>query len=403
MQEEIKAKEEEAERIEAQITSGNLTETGVESKKEELASLTDQIRGLKEVYDKFSESRTRFMVLAKKALRLPSENFEQLADKGYTIISGEKIELSSLSSSYEEAEKALTTEENKDVFSNINNEEIKKEIERSINEAEYFDETINEKKSAKDYIIETGDVDETVSDLADFVKRNIDDKKEGELRKAGNAIFDLAIKKAKTNKSDANDIKKKKVEKESPIISYDGQEYEGKWVGDETFKPVSPINFDKDTSIEEFVESLKEKNTKLKARGEELSSQLSDVKAEQEKATSEQEQAKKDRDAAVQRATEAKKQLELMNTYKPKMDQLIKANAEQEKINRDKEAELQKETDNLVVINSGTAAIKTETAAYDEETRKTLEELKRLRAEFAGTKYPGDDDGQYGGVGGRRK
>ena len=111
MQEEIKTKEKEAERIEAQIASGNLTEAGVENKKEELAALTDQIRSLKEVYDKFSESRTRFMDLAKKALRLPSANFEQLAAKGYTMISGEKIELSSLASSYETAQKTLTDEE----------------------------------------------------------------------------------------------------------------------------------------------------------------------------------------------------------------------------------------------------------------------------------------------------
>ena len=107
MQEEIEAKKE-AKRAEAQIASGNLTEAEVKSANEELATLTDQIRGLKEVYNKFSKSRTRFMDLAKKALRLPSANFEQLAEKGYTTISDEKIELSSLESSYETAQKTLT-------------------------------------------------------------------------------------------------------------------------------------------------------------------------------------------------------------------------------------------------------------------------------------------------------
>ena len=85
------------------------------------------------------------------------------------------------------------------------------------------------------------------------------------------------------------------------------------------------------------------------------------------------------------------------------MDGLRRANEEQAKINSDKEGELEKENETLATINSEITAIETETAAYDEEASQSLEELIRLRAEFAGTKYPGDDDGQYGGAGGRRK
>lgn len=393
MQEEIEAKEEEAKRVEAQIASGKLTESGVESKKEELAALTDQIKGLKEVYEKFSESRTRFMDLAKKALRLPSENFKQLAEKGYTQISDEKIELSSLASSYETAQKTLTDEENVDVFSNINNEDIKKEIERVINEEVYTDDKTGEEKPVKDYNINEVDADsfdKNTSELANFVKSNIDDKNNKELNEAGSEIFEEALKVAKANDDTQTNI--------IPItVPFgDNATYEGNWAEDS-------INFDDDKSIESFIKDLKRKNESLKAHGEELNSKISDVKEEQTKAAEKQEQAIKEREAAKKRAEDTKRQIELLNTYRPEMDELRKANEEQEKLNSAKEEELRKENEALAEINIKTTAIETETAAYDEEASQSLEELKKLRAEFAGTKYPGDDDGQYGGAGGRTK
>lgn len=388
MQEEIEAKEEEAKRVEAQIASGKLTESGVESKKEELAALADQIETLSEVYAEFSKSRTRFMDLAKKALRLPSANFEQLAEKGYTQISGDKIELSSLASSYETAQKTLTDEENKDVFSSIDKEGIKKEIERVINESEYMvDEETEEKNSAKDYIIGTEDFDETVSELANFVKSNIDDKNNKELNEAGSEIFEEALKAAKAN----DDTEGNKTAEESQTEHEYGQEYdedaatyEGNWAEDS-------IDFGDDKSIESFIEALKNENESLKAHGEELSSRISDVKEEQTKAAEKQEQAKKELEAAKKRAKDTKRQIELLNTYRPRMDELRKANKEQEKLNRAKEAELKKENETLATINSETTAIKTETVAYDEEASQSLEELKRLRAEFAGTGYDNGD------------
>lgn len=395
MQEEIEAKEDKAKEVEAQIASGKLTESGVESKKEELAALTDQIKGLKEVYEKFSESRTRFMDLAKKALRLPSENFKQLAEKGYTQISDEKIELSSLASSYETAQKTLTDEENVDVFSNINNEDIKKEIERVINEEVYTDDKTGEEKPVKDYNINEVDADsfdKNTSELANFVKSNIDDKNNKELNEAGSEIFEEALKVAKANDDTQTNI--------IPITVSFGDEdaatYEGNWAEDS-------INFDDDKSIESFIEDLKKKNEILKAHGEELSSQISSVKEEQIKAAKKQEQAIKNRNAAKERSDNARRQIELFNSYKPQMVELRSANEEQAKINSDKEAELQKENETLATINSEITAIETETAAYDEEASQSLEEMIRLRAEFAGTKYLGDDDGQYGGAGGRRK
>ena len=265
MQEEIEAKKE-AKRAEAQIASGNLTEAEVKSANEELATLTDQIRGLKEVYNKFSKSRTRFMDLAKKALRLPSANFEQLAEKGYTTISDEKIELSSLESSYETAQKTLTDEENVDVFSNINNEDIKKEIERVINEDVVTDDKTGEEKAYKDYIpneVDSDKFDEVATKLATDAKKNID------IVKVGRKIFNDALTPADAAKSndkitaeeaqtDHEDEQEydEEVDTQTNIIPItvsfgdeDAATYEGNWVKHEDTENIS---FDGDMSLNNF-------------------------------------------------------------------------------------------------------------------------------------------------------
>lgn len=266
MQEEIKTKEKEAERIETQIASGKLTEAEVKSANEELAALADQIETLSEVYAEFSESRTRFMDLAKKALRLPSENFEQLAEKGCTTIFGEKIELSSLESSYETAQKTLTDEENVDVFSNINNEDIKKEIERVINEDVVTDDKTGEEKAYKDYIpneVDADKFDEVATKLATDAKKNID------IVKVGRKIFNDALttadavksndkitsEEAQTDHEDEQEYDEE-VDTQTNIIPIgipfgdeDAATYEGDWVKHEGTEDIS---FDGDMGLDNF-------------------------------------------------------------------------------------------------------------------------------------------------------
>lgn len=266
MQEEIKTKEKEAERIETQIASGKLTEAEAKSANEELAALADRIETLSEVYAEFSESRTRFMDLAKKALRLPSENFEQLAEKGCTTIFGEKIELSSLESSYETAQKTLTDEENVDVFSNINNEDIKKEIERVINEDVVTDDKTGEEKAYKDYIpneVDADKFDEVATKLATDAKKNID------IVKAGRILFNDALtaadaaksndkitaEEAQTGHEDGKEYDEE-IDNQTKIIPIDipfGDEaavtYEGTWVKHEGTEDIS---FDGDMSLDNF-------------------------------------------------------------------------------------------------------------------------------------------------------
>ena len=378
------------------VASGNLEKNELKDAEKDLSLLKQEVRSLEDAYREFSEARQRFLAIAKKALKLPKENFEQLAKDGWIEIEDtdkkkEVIDLQELSKAQEDAQNAITDAKYKDIFSSVDSNLIKEEVEKMMNR----DVTSSIKYGdAVARMIDADNFDENVSEIAEDIKNEVDKRKEQEIKDDN---VDDIINEAKT------------LVAESPTIEFNVPPIAsetGEWTPVQP--PVTDENksfegFDGDKSIESFIKGLEDRNASLKSHGEELSSKISDVKEEQTKAAEKQEQAIKEREAAKKRAEDTKRQIELLNTYRPKMDELRKANEEQEKLNSVKEAELQKENETLATINSETTAIETETAAYDEEASQSLEELIRLRAEFAGTKYPGDDDGQYGGAGGRRK
>lgn len=183
--EEIASKEEEKNNIESQIENGNLNKEEVATAKANVLELTDEINSLHEAYEKFSESRTRFMELARKALKLPDENFKQLAGEGWFKIDDEKIELSDFNIPYTKAQVSLINDEGEDVFSNVDTDAIKQEVERTMNEetVDFVDDKANiiDTENLKDYVVNniTGDnFDEEIHDLAKEVKASLDDEKE---------------------------------------------------------------------------------------------------------------------------------------------------------------------------------------------------------------------------------
>lgn len=399
MQEEINSKEEEARRIEAQIANGNLTEEGLATKKEELVSLTDQIRSMKEVYEQFSEARIRFMSFAHKALKLPEANFKQLAVEGYTIISGEKIELSSLSSSYEEAEKALTTEENKDLFSNINNEDIKQEVERVINEEVYTDDETDKEIPVKDYNIDEVDADkfaENISELADFVKEGIDDTNEEKVDEIGNDLFNESLVASESKEeNNVQNIEIAPTTVEIPPISLDTDTTLGEWATSDTVKDgqeqkniersyttirrapkpekltsADYIEFDEDKSILDYISQLEKDIQEIK-NGRER------TKEEKEQALQEKTAAEKARDEAKAKSEKTKNEVETLKQYMPRINELKEAK-------RKEQEALDAEMIELTNINSERIAIETKTEIYNEETNESIEELKKMKAMLQG-------------------
>ena len=400
IQKDLDEKKNKQQELEEKVASGNLEKNELKAAKKDLSLLKQEVRSLEDAYREFSEARQRFLALAKKALKLPKENFEQLAQDGWIKIEDENkkqevIDLQTLAEAQEDVQSALIDEKDNDIFSSVDSNLIKEEVEKMMNR------DITSSKNYGDTVarnIDADNFDETVSEITEDIKNEVDERKANEV--TPDLMKDLftkqeEIKQEKPTSEPEQD--EKSDTPDSPTIDFNIPSIAGE-TGEWT--PVQPPatnenksfeGFDGDTSIENFIKDLEDRNERLKSHGEELNSKISNVKEEQTKAAEKQEQAKKEREAAKKRAEDTKRQIELLNTYRPKMDELRKANEEQEKLNSAKEAELQKENETLATINSETTAIETETAAYDEEASQSLEELRRLRAEFAGIGYDSGD------------
>ena len=173
--------------------------------------------------------------------------------------------------------------------------------------------------------------------------------------------------------------------------------------GDVKESGLNAINFEKDKSIEAYLNDLEKATDRLKADGNELLNKISDVKGKQTEATREQERAKEACEEAKARYKEAMRQKEMFNSYKPEIQKLKQALEEQVTINSAKKDELEREKETLAGITSSITALETEKAEYDGKTSEILNELRILREEFAGTTYNGGDSPIIGGEGGRRK
>lgn len=386
MQEELEKQNEELNKLEAGATNTALTEEEKTIMNENVESLREQIESLNEVYEEFSNARQRFMEVAKKALKVHEYNLKQMKS-----IFSEKPKMFVDFSEYEKAQKVLEDAQNENIFSNVDSEAIKEEVNRVMAEKDsnaLSDEDKDYENNGNYFAqnVTSDNFERVVSIAAEEIKEDLKEQEDEKVSKANiEADLDKFLGGATTTNTGDKDEEETKTtaEDNGPIF---GQEQSSEPEYDEL-----GVDFNSDKSIENFIKDLEDRNERLKSHGEELNSKISDVKKEQTKATEEQEQAKRKRDEAKRRASEAKDQIELLNLYKPKIAKLRKANDEQERLNSAKEAELQKENETLATINSETTAIETETAAYDEEASQSLEELRRLRAEFAGTGYDSGD------------
>ena len=390
MKEELEKQNKELNKLEAGATNTALTEEEKPVINENIESLKNQIESLTKVYEEFSNARQRFMEVAKKALKVHEDNIEQMK-KSLFYTEEYEPEMSVDFSDYEKAQTILKDAQDANIFSNVDSEAIKEEVNRVMAEKDsnaLSDEDKDYENNGNYFAqnVTSDNFERVVSTAAKEIKEDLKEQEDEKVSKANiEADLDKFLGGATTTNTGDKDEEETKTtaEDNGPIF---GQEQSSEPEYDEL-----GVDFNSDKSIENFIKDLEDRNERLKSHGEELNSKISDVKKEQTKATEEQEQAKRKRDEAKRRASEAKDQIELLNLYKPKIAKLRKANDEQERLNSAKEAELQKENETLATINSETTAIETETAAYDEEASQSLEELRRLRAEFAGTGYDSGD------------
>lgn len=401
MKEERAAKEKEKKDLEQQLENEDLSRKERREVKKNISYLADDLEIMTDVYAAFSNSRQKFMEIAKKALKLPEENLKQLAENGSIEIEGEKI---NIEEAMKETQSILTdTMENEDVFSSVDSDLIKQEVERAMNEEEK-DEVTGKINKTSDFIEsklnENPDTfDDIVKTASAGVKENVDEVKKDEITFADaddifNRARNLTIESPKKAEKPLENIPtplNKGIDFDFPTGEW--TDIEGKTAKEETPNfdvPASPTNqddsisFDNDSSIKDLLDNLERQNQELITKGEEIDRSISSRQQEQVEAKEKRQKAMEEREEAKRKAEETKKQIQLIESYKPRMEELRRANSEQERINREKEEQLKTETANLTSINLETKGYEDETKMYAEETSKYLEQLKNLRKEFTG-------------------
>lgn len=420
MKEEIAAKEQEKKDLEQKLESEELSRKDKREIKKDLSLLNAELDILNDVFLEFSESRKRFMEIAKKALKLPEENLKELGETGWLEIEDKKV---NIDTEYENIQnKLMDAQDDENVFTNVDTDAIKEAVEKAMNEkSEDLPEWY---KNDGDFIVENitpDNFDNVISNATEEIKNIVDENKSKEITEAD--IGDIFAN-AETVASEEPETKEE--ENVTPDFSIFGQEetipetptveFEVPPVADETSEwdaePIpavkesdstnNPISFDGDTSIEEMLANLEKQNEELQNKWAEMNQSVFDTKAEQENANKRKNATKEELDEARRKSEETKEQIRIFKMYKPQMESLRKANAEQERLNKAKEKELETETANLASINLDIEGMENEIAMYNSETSKDLEELRKLRAEFTGTDYDSGDT-PIGGEGGRKK
>lgn len=375
IQKELDEKKNKQQELEEKVASGNLERNELKDAKKDLSLLKQEVRSLEDAYREFSEARQRFLALAKKALKLPKENFEQLAKDGWIEIEDidkkkEVIDLQELSKAQEDAQNAITDEKDNDIFSSVDSNLIKEEVEKMMNR------DITSSKNYGDTVarnIDADNFDETVSEIAEDIKNEVDERKANEV--TPNHMKDLftkqeEIKQEKPTSEPEQD--EKSDTPDSPTIDFNIPSIAGE-TGEWT--PVQPPatnenksfeGFDGDTSIADYISKLEEETQEIKASREK-------TKDEKEQALQETTEAEKARDKAKAKSEKTRNDVEEFKKYMPRIKEAQEAK-------RKEEEALKTEMAELASINLKKTALETEIAEYDEETRKSLEELREIKA-----------------------
>lgn len=152
------------------------------------AKLSKELTDMQAALEELEDYNAKFMDMAKKALKLPNANLEELVATGKTTLDGKvvtkediskDIDISSvvnLDNAVEKGESVLKTPDNKSIFSDIDSDEIRRQVEEVINSdekanavltfADYVDQKVNDDKT----------FDTAVSILAGKSKDELDDK-----------------------------------------------------------------------------------------------------------------------------------------------------------------------------------------------------------------------------------
>ena len=180
MKEEIAAKEQEKKDLEQKLESEELSRKDKREIKKDLSLLNAELDILNDVFLEFSESRKRFMEIAKKALKLPEENLKELGETGWLEIEDKKV---NIDTEYENIQnKLMDAQDDENVFTNVDTDAIKEAVEKAMNEKS--EDLPEGYKNDGDFIaknITLDNFDDAISNATESIKDIVDDKKADEL------------------------------------------------------------------------------------------------------------------------------------------------------------------------------------------------------------------------------
>lgn len=426
MQEELEKQNEELNKLEAGATNTALTEEEKTVINENIESLRTQIESLNKVYEEFSNARQRFMEVAKKALKVHEENIEQMKENDKEL--EEEPKMSVDFSDYEKAQTALEDAQDANIFSNVDSDAIKEEVNRVMTGKEL----LTSEKELKDYENNGDFVDKNITsdifddiaiDGAEGIKENLKQQEPEKMSKA-NIEADLdkylggvtpTYAKDEERKPyhphvgpfQTNEEAKKPVENNGPIF---GQEQPKETDYDipnptqnknysETERRYTTlgkgnnsrgVSFDGDTSFQQFLtsrqEGLNEKSKTVSSLRTEVGTLEQTAKDKKERLA---EATRKSEQDAADMASMAKQLEELKRLD----EEEAKLSSEETTLN-DRKSELNIEINGY---DEKIDEIEKQNAANLEKYRAMQEEINK----YIKGKTP-DDDGQYGGAGGRR-
>lgn len=397
-EEELEKQKEELYKLEAGVANTALTEEEKTIINENVESLSGQIESLNKVYEEFSNAHQRFMEVAKKALKVHEENIKQMKENDREL--AEEPKMSVDFSEYKKAQKVLEDAQNANIFSTVDRDAIKEEVNRLMDDK---DESLKEEstnyENNGDFItknITSDNFENVVKTTATDVKDNLIEQENEKISKANiEADLDKYLGGAtSTDDKDkdeerkpyhphvgpfqTNEETKKPVENNGPIFDqeqpiepeYDLPTPPQKQNNNETErkyttsgKSSTTVNFDGDTSFKQFLtsrqEGLNEKNRKVSNLRTEVGSLEKTAKDKKKRID---EETRKSEERAADMASIAKQ-----------LEELKRLDEEENKLNKE-ETTL---TDRKTELNSEISGYD---AQIDEIEKRNAADLEKYRA-----------------------
>ena len=394
MEEEIASKKEEMKEVATEVKTADEKEFN-----EAINRLTKISRELTEMQGALADIKdykAKFIDMAKKALRLPSDKLVELVATGKTTLDdkivtkedvSKDIDISSvvnLDSAVEKGESTLKTSSDKSIFSDIDTEEIRAQVEQVINSGEKDKDGSTVVDYINDKVNNDEEFDTAVKLLTEEVKDNIDDKKanpEVQPEDLKN-VFDVEPDVEVVNED--TDIKNNSSVVPPIDLSNIFDDSGATFVEEDTSKDndSKASMFDDDKSMQEFIESLnaerdgvKARLQDSKARGEELSNTYEDLNQELSTVTTSLE-------AAARRAEIAAKRKKYIEAVIPEMRELMAQEKEQNEKNSSMEQTIAGKRAELDSKNSQINDYNKKAADIEKEVEEMIAAMKTNNGQF---------------------